>query len=454
LAPIAHSYADPATGCVHLTLRGLDEPFQDLVEVARSAARAESFKTDLYMYAWTAHRSLMVHEWAHVLQLATYPLLFLRSARAARLMIAGSVYLAGNPGRHPLPLRYGMDERWLLSNMLGTVGFTVELVENGLRLTPVPPGTVRRGVMTERDLIEEDATVFQYRAEIAGRGRGAPYRNWLRERPRYSRLFSFLAQQLGDDRALRTLPMLVRVAYRTTRPVQAFFEGLGTLMFVGEEDDDVLESVLLDALRESLGSIGAGVLTMAQPELDDPAGVIEDAAFEELVGSYGQLPIAPLARINLSGTDEQRGTAGAALRAPWEFFDRWKQEFDDRLIDYLPPAITVALDDPRFPAGSTLLTISPMLHRTPFPIEGSNYGEWTSATLKARLMWRAVMEGATEPNARCPHVSCRYHPTGLCNGWMTVPATQEDCEFPDFLRYTTKHELSADGLALEPAKPV
>lgn len=455
MAGIAHSYTDPVTGCVHLTLRGMDPQFAHLVGEAQKIPRPDTFKSELYGYAWTVHRSLVIHEWAHVLQLATYPFLFLRSARAGRVMAGPGLYLRENPGRHSLPLQVTMDERWRMSSMLGTIGFHAQLRGDGVKLSAVEGDAVRRGVLTERDLIEEDATVFQFRAEIAARGKGAAYRNWLRERPRYSRLFSFLVQHLDEDVAMRVLPILVRVAYRTTRPLEGFFRSFGAVLQMGAPDDpdedEALERVLLDQLREGMGTLGPSDLTMDKPELDDPAGVIGDDALDELARAYAQLPFSLLTQIDRHGSDDQRGIATAALRRPWEFFDRYAQDLDERLTDYLPPAITVSLDHPAFPMGSSLLAPSPLLAKTPFAaIEGVTFGDWTSGAIKGRAMWRGILTAAAGPNARCPHRSCPYHASGMCREWLTIPKAPEDCEFPEFLARSTNHQISADGTALEP----
>lgn len=448
-----------------MTLRETDRGFRALVEAASSNPREESYKTNLFGYAWDRHRSLMIHEWAHVLQLLSYPLLFLRSARAGRVMSGPAVYMAAHPGRYSLPLQLELDERWRLSSMLGTIGFRADVAEDGVKLSPVESGIVARGTLTERDLIEEDATVFQYRAEIAGRGTGKAYRNWLRERPRYTRLFAFLARHFGDDGALRALPVLVRVAYRTTRPIKSFFKSFGTIIaerrrgwdLIADQDldDEALEDILFSNLRGHLGSVDVHELTMAKPELDDPASIIDDQAFETLATSYQQLTISPLTDINLHGSEEQRGVVTEALRTPWRFFNRWSREVDSRLVDYLPPAITITLDDPTFPFGSSLLVISPLLDRTEFPlIKGHTYADWLNAVLKARMLWRVFPEGMVGDNTRCPHASCAYHPSGLCRGWMTIPAQAADCEFPGFFTTTTKHTLSADGTAVESIEPM
>ena len=457
MAEVAHSYADPATGCVHLTLRGEGGVFRELVEAARSDPHDLSFKAALVSYSWSAHRTLVLHEWAHVLQLATYPALFLRSARAARAMIGPAAYLATNPGPHPLPLGFVMDERWRMSDLLATAGIRPVVGRTGMELQVVED-RVGRGILTERDLLEEDATVFQYRAEIAARGSGRAYRNWLRESPRYSRVFVFLARHFGDEAALRLLPILARVAFRTTRPLEGFFTSFGTLMHEGKgfyADPDIgdgeLEEILLENLRTPLGSIEPGQLTMQTPEFDDPKGVIDEPALADLVRRYRQLPIALLTEIDLHGSDDQRGVARAALRSPEDLLDRLNWEEDTRPPDFLPPITTIALADPDFPRGASLMAISPLHAAAEFPgVAGQTYAQWTSTMLKGRMMWRAIRETPEGPTTNCPHEACAYHRTGLCRGWMTIPAAADDCEFPEFLVHTTKHGLSADGMALEP----
>lgn len=455
VAKVAHSYADPATGAVHLFLRGSDPAFMELVADART--RKADYKSNLYRYVWRAHSSLLAHEWAHILQVVSYPFLFLRAARAGRVMIGPSVFLASNPGRHTLPLSLEMDNRWRESLMLSTVAFRAIFGERSVEFSLVEPGRIARGVLTELDMLEEDATVFQYRAGISAPGKGAAYRVWLRERPRYSRLFAILSQRLGDGDALRWLPILVRLAYHTTRPVEAFFTSLSTLLLdgpdiYGDADiTDIVEQALFDNLKRSLGTLAADQLTIHRSELDDPPGVITPEVFRELAQRYTQLPVAPLTSLNHNGTDAQRGVVDEALRAPWRFFDRRQHRFDDRLIDYLPPAMVIRLDSIDFPAGSTLIAFSPLLLKTPLPLAGAaTYAEWTQEALRTRMVWKALLEGASGAHPRCPHGACTYHRSGLCHGWFPIPTELQNCSFPEFWTLATKHRLSADGAALEP----
>jgi len=453
----AHSYVDSVSGCVHLTLRGGDAEFEELVRAARLGPREQSFKQDLYLYAWERHRHLVLHEWAHVLQLLSYPALYLRAVRGGKTMVAPAFYLSANPASYPLPLTFQMDEDWALSSLLSTVAVRAVVREDGVELKAVED-SVRRGVLTERDLVEGDATVFQYRAEVAGRGLGRAFRRWLREQPRYTRLFSFLAIHFGDDAALRLLPIMVRVAFRSTRPLDTFFGSFATIMHEGadfferlEMDDEELEELLFADLRSKHGSVAADKLSMQSPEWEDPYGAIDPETFAEIVRRYPQLPVAPLTKLDLEGEDDQRGVAREALRYPERFFDRRKRSYDPRLQDYLPPAITIALDDPDFPQGSTLLALAPVLGRTQVPgLDGISYSEMTSLWLKSRWVWREILSGKAGPNPKCPHLSCAYNSTGLCRGWIKVPSQPEACEFPDFFAQTTRHRVKADGTTLEP----
>lgn len=456
MEPVSHSYVDPVTGCIHLTLRGDDEQFAGLLEAARSSPRDRAFKDGLFAYAWRAHRSLFTHEWAHVLQLATYPALYLRAARSARIMAGPGVFLSANPDRYPLPLQFQMDEEWHLSSMLSTIPFRAVVGDQSVR-TEVAESSIGRGILTERDLIEEDATIFQYRAEISGRGIGRAYRNWLRERPRYSRLFNFLAIHFGDDSALRLLPIMVRVAFRTTRPLESFLMTFGTIMhegvdlFEGDWTDEALEDLFFSELKARIGIAEADDLSMQRPESDDVQGVIEEDTFMALLERYQQLPIFPLGNLDAKGGSGKRGLAREVLRHPERFFDRHDPEPHEDLLAYWPPTMTISLDHPGFPRGSTVLTLSPLLYETEVPgLSGTTYAVWNTAVLKNRMLWQAILAGAAGANSRCPHSNCTYHTSGLCQGWMTIPAAAGECEFPQFFTDITKHRLNADGTALQP----
>jgi len=373
-------------------------------------------------------------------------------------MVGPGVFLSTNPDRYPLPLRFQMDAEWQLSSMLSTIPFRAVVGEHDIR-TEVAKSNVGRGILTERDLLEEDATVFQYRAEISGPGLGRAYRNWLREQPRYSRLFSFLGLHFGSaDAALRLLPVMVRAAFRTTRPLESFLKIFGTIMhegvdfFVDVPTDEDLEDLFLIDLRSKLGAVTADDLSMQKPESGDPQGVIEEEPFLSLIDRFPQLSISPLSNLDARGATGKGGLAREALRHPERFFDRRDPEPREDLLAYWPPAMTISLDHPDFPRGATLLALSPLLHETVVPgLDGRTYAEWTQSVLKNRMLWREVLAGAAGVNSRCPHSACGYHESGLCHGWMTVPAKADDCEFPQFLSLITKHRLSTDRTALEPA---
>ncbi len=142
------------TGCVHLTLRGDDDAFDVLVKEAQRKPRDANYGAVLFEYAWSRHRSLFVHEWAHVLQSATYPLLFLRRcARAGRVMAGFGRFLKENPGHHVLPLGFRMEERWGASQVLDMYAFTAEVRTDSVKWSQAEVGAVRRGTLTEREVV-------------------------------------------------------------------------------------------------------------------------------------------------------------------------------------------------------------------------------------------------------------------------------------------------------------
>lgn len=81
---------------------------------------------------------------------------------------------------------------------------------------------IRSNDLTETQLIEEDASIFQYKTEIGGPGTGKGYYRYLQERGRYTMAFKFLANMIGVDNAYIALPPLVRAAFMTTWPMTTF----------------------------------------------------------------------------------------------------------------------------------------------------------------------------------------------------------------------------------------
>jgi hypothetical protein len=74
----AASYTDPVASAI--TIR-LVVPQADLDAIRADAAHREGFHHRVASYAWKIAPGLLAHEWAHIMQVASYPLLLLRAAR-------------------------------------------------------------------------------------------------------------------------------------------------------------------------------------------------------------------------------------------------------------------------------------------------------------------------------------------------------------------------------------
>ncbi|GAA4605243.1 hypothetical protein BJY16_005311 [Actinoplanes octamycinicus] len=445
------SHADLVSGAIFLRLGGADPLTADLLAAAAADPASPHYKNGVLLLAWEPYRSLLAHEWAHVLQVASYPYLFLRAARHGRVMIGISVALEAAPGEYPIPLPFRLDEQWSTSSVLSQLPVRVEITEDGVAIEPVDPGLIARGVVTELDLLEEDAQIFQYRAEIGARGNGRSYRRWSRERPRYERLFLLCARHLGTEPAYRALPVFVRLAFRTTRPLRAFFTCLAVVLKYGPDDltgwDTLptLESILQDQLVAEFGLLAADAVSMDHPEVADVEGVLPPDALAVLRRRGRQLPASVL-----TGMEIEDGVVSEFLTEPWRFLPRGGNP-TPAALRLMPPLLVVELVGADFPVGSTVLALSPELRgSSPIDVPGASYLDWTPEIYRTRSVWKAVAAGARGPHPRCPHTACRVHRTGLCHGWFPFPADFEDCRFRPFLRHTTKHDVAADGTHLVP----
>jgi hypothetical protein len=452
---IRYSWADPSLGLTHLVVRASTADVQKRID----ASPETDYTLGMYHYAWEHHRMILVHEWIHILQVATYPWLFLRAARALRRLPAPFALLRSQPGKWDLPLRFAPIPEYADSRELETVAVRITVEGEGLRYRPVL-STRLRGVLTEQDLVEEDATVAEYRIEIGGSGNGASYRHWLTERPHYQRTFSLLSQHMSDDAALLVLPILVRVAFQTTRPIESFARGLARVLLDGPEvwTDPVhvnnLEKVLLDEALTRLGVADDRSTSFLSHAISDQPGFITADQFGVLLTETAHLPVSLLGRWSRDDDASQDGTPYlvGVLREPWRDFGRRAGQISETLGRYMPPGTTIELDDPAFPIGQTVLIVSPALVDECLPGQNElTYRHVIIEGLRTRMVTDALT-GEREPHHRCPHQTCPVHQTGLCRGWIPIPRTFADCQFPGFFQAASGHWLDDTGRALVPVE--
>lgn len=459
MARFAYSYADPVAGAVVLVLRGQKEDLATLLPATRelSAEAKIHFAASLDDFAWTYSRSTVIHEWAHLLQAASYPQLYLRAVRNARVVAERWNYLRARPGVYALPLQLRPRERWLLSSMLSTALVKISVGDQSVEMTWVEEGELGRGFLSEHDLIEEDASILQYKVEIGAPGNGAGYRRWLAEGKHYERAFSLLSRHLGsDDFAYQMLPSMVRAAFRVTRPLDAFATLLATII---PEGPDVFcspgEQVVTSWLHDLFVSVLTGKFAPADensvnfevPALDDAPGLISQDQMNRFVAATSSLPLHLLAKWNI----EKGNYLDEVFLTPWQHFGRRAREITPDLQRFRPPLTSFLVDHPDFYGGHGLNVVSPAAAAAEPP--GNEAGYTNISYIRNYFQFKLLADaydGTRRPLRTCPHEACVFHDSGLCDGWISIPSKFEECGFPDFFKNLTKYQISADGRSVSP----
>src|SRR5262249_505079 len=212
-----------------------------------------------------------------------------RAVRAGRILANHWVMLKENPGRHEFPIHFELNEEWQTSELIEPAPVKFIMMDKAVKMDAVAHRATR-GVLSEKDLIEEDATIFQYRVEVGGRGSGQSYRRWLAESSHYSSVFSFLSQYMSDDEAFELLPPFVRASFWTTRPLESFAALLGTALLTGpdffrvpaSEESGMDEIYLRGILHERFPDADTSSTDPQIATIQDTQGVITTEQFGTL----------------------------------------------------------------------------------------------------------------------------------------------------------------------------
>ena len=223
------SYADTTVGTIAFNIQPpATLPREDLKHFLDLAASGEDEQSrEEFLHAVTTWLGsdfwpLYVHERCHIIQACLYPALFLRGVR--ELIFIAMVFKAlRDDDREQVPIKGSLPHDAYFPLLQSVYPYRV--IEEGTRLHLTDGGAkvITRYDITENHLLEEDASIFQFKVEVGGAGDGASYRAWLRRRGSYSSIFRLLVRWFGDDdKAYFSLPPLVRGAFITTWPVTTF----------------------------------------------------------------------------------------------------------------------------------------------------------------------------------------------------------------------------------------
>ncbi|AEV84988.1 hypothetical protein ACWT_3964 [Actinoplanes sp. SE50] len=443
------SRTDPVLGAVTIAVRPETDPalwvLLDRYPIG-STGQPQALVGDLMTQTRLNMPGTFVHEWAHVLQAAAYPMLYLRASREWRMVRTTWNYLAAHPGRYPLPIGIQWDADIRRARQVETAPARIEIRGRSVQVVPASFDKFERGVLVDNDLLEEDASIFQYRVERGGWGSGTDYQRWVNERCSYSAVFSFLRRYLPIDTAYALIPIAARVAYRTTDPLTALAIMVGSSLHEGdkhidEENEDFWEFLMAMSVDRLLSPAADEAVGWTR-HADVDAALITSQQMRRAVDAGSFLPINHLARRNVSDASVEK-----VLRRPWEHIAP-NGGADECATSLLPPATVFELADP------ARLAIS--LHRSfaqLHPVAGAEFtfADVYPTMLQQKLMFDVQVGGRSALRV-CPHQTCRVHGTDLCEGYFPVPREPEDCGFPDLFRMLTGMTVSSDGATLEPVQ--
>ncbi len=451
------SFAEPTVGAITLAARVPDRDLVAAVAELHEDRVAAQKKIDQWL--WGQNPDLFVHEWSHIFQVASYPLLYLRAARQGRLLSQWAKAVSELPEGTELPIIGALDARARQSDLIEVVPVRMTMEPGGIRSEAMTSRRPRRGVLQELDLVEEDATVFQYRVEVGSRGTGHGYRRWLAERARYSAVFAFLSTFATDDQALALLPVFARISLRTLRPLEALAALLTDVVrdgadvytqdFPDDSWDGWAEDFFTTRLRERVDTATAVEDLFFGSAIDDPQQYVDDAAFEELLTATPHLPVGVLARWSI----DEAQILHSVLQAPWKFIDR-DNDIDPRLERFRPPLSVYILTGEPSGQQAILHLPSDAMRNTSAPaaMQGEGRPEIRMKALvheawRAKGMLDASVGRRVFPIA-CPHTNCRFHVFRICSGWTSIPPTAEECDFPEWFIGLSGKDVSQDGRRL------
>jgi hypothetical protein len=463
------SYADTTVGAIAFNIDLEQEIDQqavanliDLSERRRDGRiDGRTWSNAALWFLHTRRRPLLAHESCHILQAVSYPALFLRSLR--ELLLVRRVFARirrEESMRVPIGevLRVGLPPD--LNATLHAPVYLYRIEIDGYAARVLPGNVEHPSVydITETDLLEADASIFQYKVEIGGPGKARSYLRWLREPGRSSMVFKLVARHLGNaESAYIAVPVLVRAAFSTTWPVNAF----ASLLAATREWDP--------SLPVELGIEGFARLVFPKtaerfapkgpaPDPTEAAGkdtfmFLDDEAHRALAASNPVHPLSPLVIRYLAERKRSPGFPDWFVH-PYKYFEREGDELSELIQVYRAPLIATRLVHPRLRINDTVLDFA----TREFPEETGRAGQEDYHTyirlllMAKEFVFLLATDNYDGDSHNCHHTDCRFHASRLCQRWAPVPKEFLDCEFPGWLADGTAHRLTYDdkSVILEP----
>jgi hypothetical protein len=448
---------DTSLGIVHYEVPQVAIPeVREMLVDARlrrdSDAGREAYVDLIAAWVQTNHYPLVAHEQSHVLQALTHPALLHRCLREFSLLM--SVFHGVRHADAPLTLPLIAPPAWHKE-----LEWTTRLRRLSLdpHCEPLvgPPGAGlrRRGELSEVDLLEDSAGIFQYKAEIGGQGSGRLYRRWLGDGSfRYRDTFDFLAAELGTEDGFVALPALVMAANTTNRPLDMFIALLAATRSYGISPSGLGIDRYWDFLTTFLRvRVQEGEARHPQELLDGdgPTIRIGRAGMLKMVDDLATHPLREVVR-KACADERQLEELRAAILHPYRAFDRRLRRMKRRLRPFEPPVTVYRVVEEGVGPGDDMFDVSATVMEADPPGGDTDWVSFLMETVRIRNFVFANVKLRREPETNtCPHKDCQYHPLGMCRNWMHVPAAPDECRFPEWLRNSCLRSFDFERGVLE-----
>jgi hypothetical protein len=442
LEPLRSNF-DTTLGGVFYNVRSVAIPeVAAILAEARDRRRESDEKRQEFLdkvMSWVAvrHYPLVAHEWGHSLQAITHPALYLRCLREFSAIATVLAVLRETPT--PVPVPFIPSEPWGTELILPTHRVRISISDEGMpELEDPGEDWPQWNDVSEVDLLEDSALIFQYKAEIGSHGQVGGYRRWLQQsQGRSARVFNFLTKYMPAADAYVALPPLVMAANLTNWPVHSFVCLLSMMVRekVGAPSEmgvDIYWRYLENGVRSSY----------PKGERPDPRRLLEQEGEPRRIDRDGMLSLAseislnPLSPVIQKAWQEegQIERLRHGMLNPFEVFEREHRAPAEWVTPFGPPLVGVRVMG-EIEIGIMPIEISPtVIEHGALPSEQA----WKEHIVELMRVKAFVFSAAT-PLLRslphnCPHSDCEFHPLGMCRGWVNIPEDFRDCNFPEWLR--------------------
>jgi len=450
------SYTDTTVGVVCFNLHAAQETSKAFTKIRRAALAAdrsraakEALAGMVQEFVEAHYWRLRAHEWCHILQGFTYPALYLRSLRELEFVhaVLNHVRSAADIQR---PFRFESDPEWL-ATIRGPQEHIYRLWfdDKTFVMEPGDRGSPTREDVSETDLLESDAMIFQYKVEIGDEGTGQDFDRWLLQPRHYARAYKLVARHLGSQNAYVALPALVRASYETTWPVTVFAHLLELTL---QTETNLPSQVGLDDYYQGLSRFVQTNIPRAsdgpspeEPSREEPLARLDDDALAVLADKGRYSPLTPYVkqylerRVTFRGSDYPRW-----LFHPQEFLKPNAVRAGDDGPDSFRPLLTrTRVVDPAYRPGQSILEFAPEIRGRPWPfLPQMTYEQFVMDSLRYKqLAFEITVSRYRDIPHWCPHTQCEWHDLYLCRRWAQVPKEYRTCWFPKWFEVATLHTL-------------